>query len=66
MFRQMGSPSPVPTPIGLVVKKGSKIRSITSGAIPLPVSLTSTRTRPSRSRAVVTRTSFCSARPSGI
>jgi hypothetical protein len=33
--------SPVSLPGSLVVKNGSKIRSITSGAMPAPVSLTS-------------------------
>jgi transposase-like protein len=32
------SPSPVPLPSSLVVKNGSKIRSKTSGVIPVPVS----------------------------
>ena len=35
------SPRPVPLPGGLVVKKGSKIRSRVSGAMPTPVSTTS-------------------------
>ena len=34
------SPKPVPRPTDLVVKKGSKILSITSGLMPRPVSLT--------------------------
>jgi hypothetical protein len=42
---QMASPSPVPTPTGLVVKKGSKMRCITSGLMPAPLSSTSTTTR---------------------
>src|SRR3981081_440143 len=33
-------PSPVPLPTSLVVKKGSKTRSRTSGGIPQPVSVT--------------------------
>src|SRR5258708_3943509 len=37
-------PSPVPTPAGLVVKKGSKARSITSLSMPAPVSATCSRT----------------------
>ena len=36
----MLSPSPVPLPTSLVVKNGSKTRSISSGGIPEPVSLT--------------------------
>jgi hypothetical protein len=32
-------PSPVPAPTALVVKKGSKIRSTSSAAMPVPVSL---------------------------
>jgi hypothetical protein len=31
-------PSPVPSPAGLVVKKGSKIFSLTSGEMPTPLS----------------------------
>jgi hypothetical protein len=38
------SPSPVPCPSLLVVKKGSKARAITSGDIPVPVSLTASIT----------------------
>jgi hypothetical protein len=38
------SPSPLPWPGDLVVKKGSKIRSRTLSSIPIPVSLTSTQT----------------------
>ena len=41
---QMDSPSPVPSPTGLVVKNGSKTRESTSGAMPMPVSVTSTTT----------------------
>jgi hypothetical protein len=37
-------PSPVPLPGPLVVKNGSKIRAITSGVMPRPVSLTASRT----------------------
>ena len=37
-------PSPVPTPLGLVVKKGSKIRAFTSGVMPCPVSVTASST----------------------
>ena len=36
-------PRPVPWPMILVVKNGSKIRSTISGGMPLPVSLTSSR-----------------------
>ncbi len=35
----MASPSPIPRPEGLVLKKGSKIRSRSSGRMPRPVSL---------------------------
>ena len=35
-------PSPVPFPASLVVKNDSKIRSINSAGMPLPVSLTDT------------------------
>ena len=38
--RHNGSPSPVPTPGGLVVKKGSKMRAWSAGGIPGPVSVT--------------------------
>ena len=37
-------PRPVPTPVGLVVKNGSKARFTTSGDMPLPESLTATMT----------------------
>src|SRR6266480_4368793 len=40
----MASPSPVPLPRSLVVKKGSKMRGRSSGGMPLPVSLTVKRT----------------------
>jgi hypothetical protein len=33
-------PSPLPSPTGLVVKKGSKARANVSGRIPAPVSVT--------------------------
>ena len=49
MPRQIHRPSPVPTPSGLVVKNGSKMRARISGAMPAPVSRTSMITRPSRS-----------------
>ena len=47
----MSRPSPVPSPTGLVVKNGSKIRSLMSSGMPGPLSPTSTSTLPS-SRAV--------------
>ena len=47
----MSRPSPVPSPTGLVVKNGSKIRSWISVGMPGPVSPISTSTLPS-SRAV--------------
>ncbi len=34
----------MPSPIGLVVKNGSKARAITSGGMPAPVSVTLTQT----------------------
>jgi len=40
----VASPRPVPLPIGLVVKKGSKMRSATSALMPFPVSLTTNST----------------------
>jgi hypothetical protein len=36
----LASPRPVPSPAGLVVKKGSKARAATSSVIPIPVSAT--------------------------
>ena len=38
------SPSPVPLPTSLVVKNGSKILSMMSEGMPVPLSLTSTST----------------------
>src|SRR2546421_620913 len=53
--RHSPSPKPVPYPGGFVVKKGSKIRPWISGAIPMPVSTTSSRMRcSSRLSRVVT------------
>jgi hypothetical protein len=40
---------PIPEPSGLVVKKGINIRSATSSAIPLPLSITLTTELPSPS-----------------
>ncbi len=40
----MDNPSPVPCPIGFVVKKGSKAWAMTSAGIPVPVSETQTTT----------------------
>ena len=40
MFLEMGSPRPVPSPGGLVVKSSSKMRGRCSGAIPPASSLT--------------------------
>jgi hypothetical protein len=40
----MESPSPVPCPMGLVVKKGSKTREMSSEDMPTPVSVTHTAT----------------------
>jgi hypothetical protein len=42
--KQSESPSPVPSPTSLVVKKGSNMRSSTFGPMPVPVSLTVSRT----------------------
>src|SRR6266404_863682 len=39
MLCEIDKPSPVPSPTGFVVKKGSKILFTFSGAIPTPVSL---------------------------
>jgi hypothetical protein len=63
---QMGSPRPVPSAEGLVVKNGSKMRDSTVGEMPQPVSDTSTRARPESSRPVRTRTSWRSGLPSGM
>ncbi len=52
---QMDRPSPVPTPSGLVVKKGSKMLLRSSGSMPLPLSWTVTTMSVSCWR-VVTRT----------
>ena len=40
----MLSPRPVPLPVGLVVKNGSKIRCRTAGSMPVPSSATSMQT----------------------
>ena len=40
----MLNPSPVPRPTSLVVKNGSNTRSTTSGAMPVPESVTLTST----------------------
>ncbi len=45
---QMDRPRPVPTPAGLVVKKGLKMRWRTSGLMPGPLSSTSITTWPRR------------------
>src|SRR6185437_12760163 len=47
MPRLTESPSPVPSPSPLVVKKGSKTRGRTDAGMPDPVSFTSTRQTPS-------------------
>src|SRR6185437_1428260 len=43
--RTMSRPRPMPCPIGLVEKKGSKMRSSTAGAMPGPLSIMRTTTR---------------------
>ena len=55
---QMERPNPVPTPTGLVVKNGSKMRGRTSSGMPTPVSEISTATRPPSSMDVASRTSL--------
>ena len=55
------SPSPVPDPAGLVVKKGSKSRGRISGGTPAPVSVTLTITSPVRVRRAWSVT--CPVRP---
>jgi hypothetical protein len=62
----MDSPSPVPMPTGLVVKKGSKMRGSTSGGMPVPVSLTATTAWPRSSFRVAMRISLEWVRPSGM
>ena len=47
----------MPLPTDLVVKKGSKARFSTSGAIPSPVSATATQTSSGRSQLAVDRVS---------
>ena len=51
--QEISSPSPVPSPTGLVVKNGSNIRSRISGGTPGPVSPNSTNTW---SRSIPVRT----------
>ena len=63
---QIQSPRPVPSLAGLVVKKGSRIRSRISSGIPIPLSRTSTTARPVPSVRVVTRISLRSVSPSGM
>jgi hypothetical protein len=63
---QIERPSPEPTPTGFVVKNGSKMRGRFSGAMPVPVSFTSTTTRPSPPGRTESRISFSDGWPSGI
>src|SRR5258708_35378172 len=52
-------PSPVPLPTSLIVKKGSKTRSRTSGGIPQPLSVTDSLTYdPGPATAPSSRTTF--------
>ena len=44
MSREIASPMPVPSPAGLVVKKGSKILAWVAASMPRPVSLNSIST----------------------
>ena len=54
-----GSPRPVPSPTGLVVKKGSNTCSRVSASMPCPVSLTVTQTaRPGTSGTCVRANSW--------
>ena len=62
---QTARPRPVPRPMGLVVKNGSKMRVRFSGGIPAPVSCTSMTITPSLARAVTAMRFFCAA-PSGM
>src|SRR3712207_3847310 len=54
MRRTMSSPSPVPSPISLVVKNGSKTRFWISRGMPGPPSTISTTTRPFSRNALTT------------
>ena len=67
----MLSPIPVPWPCFLVVKKGSNARSAISGAIPVPVSVTSMQryapgAMPAASSSAALRMATVSVPPSGI
>ena len=65
MLMQTERPIPVATPIGFVVKNGSKIRPTCSAGMPGPVSVTEKNMRPRTSMPVATRISFRSEPPSG-
>ena len=71
----MDRPSPVPCPSGLVVKKGSKARAITSSLMPVPVSVTqrdtycpggNSRSRAARVSSHLLAVSMVSLPPSGM
>ncbi len=64
MSAQMESPSPLPSLLRRVEKKGSKIRARTAGGMPTPSSMTSTRTKPPSTRVRTRR--VWSARSSGM
>ncbi len=66
MLREMESPSPVPTPTGLVVKNGLKMRPCSTSGMPQPVSDTSTATRSAPAAWTETRISFRSEAPSAM
>src|SRR5437899_1608154 len=56
---EIESPRPVPEPVGLVVKKGLKIRSIRFAGIPSPVSSTSIRIASALRRLPTVRRGWC-------
>ena len=55
MSLQIDRPRPVPLSVGLVVKKGLNIFSMTSGGIPVPLSRMRTSMRSSPRRVVSSR-----------
>ena len=63
---QIDRPRPVPTPLGLLVQKGSKTCSSRSGSMPLPVSSISTNTRSGPAAPVRMVMRLCCASPSGM
>jgi hypothetical protein len=62
----MESPSPVPSPAGLVVKNGLKIFSLTSREIPMPLSRMRISTASPRFRVVARSVGSKSATPASL